>query len=30
MANDGSGPRLVAVGLRPTAPALSMLVCDGE
>lgn len=30
MANDGSGPRLVAVGVRPTAPALSMLVCDGE
>lgn len=29
MANDdGSGPRLVAVGVRPTAPALSMLACD--
>lgn len=28
MANDGPDPRLVAVGVRPIVPALSMLACD--
>lgn len=28
MANDGSGPRLVAEGVRPTAPVLPILAID--